>query len=167
MLWGRQRRSAHGRGYAVEAHVLPITDLTIVATLLALAVVGSFDAVLLLPIPTFFAWTIVGTLASTAKPIGEITLTSVSRRWVLGAAAIVGVLFVGRSVAQTAAMELYGTGKIKRMELALPARPGELSDPHAPGVGMAESRPLRPGPSSRAGGPEALPQPSGPVAHPP
>ncbi|HEY8258462.1 MAG TPA: O-antigen ligase family protein [Gemmatimonadales bacterium] len=101
-----------------------LTDLTIVATLLALTVIGSFDAVLLLPVPTFFAWTIIGALASTAKPIGEITLTSVSRRWVLGAAAIVGVLFVGRSVAQTAAMELYGTGKIKRMELASRLDPG-------------------------------------------
>lgn len=95
-----------------------LTDLTIVATLVAVAVVGSFDAVLVLPIPTFFAWTIIGALTSATKPIDEITLTSVSRRWVLGAAAVAGVLFIGRSVAQTAAMELYGTGKFVNMELA-------------------------------------------------
>ncbi len=101
-----------------------LTDLTIVATLLAVAVVGSLDAVLLLPTPTFFAWTVIGALTSATRPISEITLTSVSRRWGLGAAAVAGVLFVGRSVAQTAAMELYGTGGLANMELASRLDPG-------------------------------------------
>jgi hypothetical protein len=101
-----------------------LADLTIVATLLALAVVGSFDAVLLLPIPTFFAWIIIGTLTSTARPIREVILTSVSRRWVLGAAAIAGLSFVGRSTAETAAMELYDGGKTRTMELAARVDPG-------------------------------------------
>ncbi len=101
-----------------------LTDLTIVATLLAAVVVGCFDAVLLLPIPTLFAWTTLGALTSAARPIGEITLTSVSRRWAVGAATIVGLLFVGRSLAQTAALELYGTGDLRTMELASRLDPG-------------------------------------------
>ena len=101
-----------------------LTDLTIVATIIALSVVGAFDAVLLLPVPTFFAWTILGALTSTARPIREVTLTSVSRRWALGVATVVGALFVGRSMAQTAAMELYDSGKLKTMELASRVDPG-------------------------------------------
>ena len=45
-------------------------------TLSSLAVVGAFDAVLLLPIPTLFAWTIVGALRPSRVPIREIILTS-------------------------------------------------------------------------------------------
>ncbi len=101
-----------------------LSDLTIVATILAAAVVGAFDAVLLLPTPTLFAWTIVGALASSARPIREVILTSTARRWALVAAAIVGLPFVGQSAAQTVAMGLYDTGKIRTMELASRVDPG-------------------------------------------
>ena len=101
-----------------------LADLTIVTTLLALGVIGSFDAVLLLPVPTFFGWIIIGTLTSTAKPIREVILTSVSRRWALGALMIAGLAFVARSVAGTAAMELYDTGKTRMMELGSRLDPG-------------------------------------------
>ncbi len=47
----------------------PLADLAIVATLIAIFVVGAFDAVLLLPVPTYFAWTVVGALATAARPI--------------------------------------------------------------------------------------------------
>ncbi|MGH7499200.1 MAG: O-antigen ligase family protein [Gemmatimonadales bacterium] len=101
-----------------------LTDLTIVATMIALAVVGSFDAVLLLPVPTFFAAVIVGALAASARPIREVTLTSTSRRWALAVAAVAGLLFVGRGAAQTVAMSLYDTGKLRTMELAARVDPG-------------------------------------------
>jgi O-antigen ligase len=101
-----------------------LADLTIVTTLLALGVVGTFDAVLLLPVPTFFGWLIIGTLTSTARPIREVILTSVSRRWALGALMIAGLAFVGRSVAATSAMELYETGKTRTMELGSRLDPG-------------------------------------------
>ena len=114
--WARVRHSG--------AREPELADLTIVATLLSLAIVGSFDAVLLLPTPTFFGWIIIGTLTSTARPINEVILTSVSRRWALGAAAMAGFLFVGRSAAQTSAMELYDSGKIRTMELATRIDPG-------------------------------------------
>lgn len=114
--WARVRQSG--------ARAPELTDLTIAATLLAVAVVGSLDAVLLLPVPTFFAWTIMGALTSTTRPIREITLTSVSRRWALVAAAIVGLMFVGRSAAQTAAMALYDGGTLNTRELASRVDPG-------------------------------------------
>ena len=94
------------------------------ATFIAAAVVGAFDAVLLLPAPTLFAWTIVGALASSARPIREVILTSTRAARALVAAAVVGLPFVGRSAAQTVAMGLYDTGKIRTMELASRVDPG-------------------------------------------
>jgi O-antigen ligase len=97
--WARVRRGSR--------HTPALTDLTIVATLIAVAVVGSFDAVLLLPVPTFFAWTIIGALASTARPVREITLTHLSRRRLLLAVGLVGGLLVLRAAGQTAAMAVF------------------------------------------------------------
>ena len=101
-----------------------LADLTIVATLLAVAVVGAFDAVLLLPVPTLFAWTLIGTLASSARPVGEIPLTRRARRGVMIAVAVVGALFVGRSAAQTVAMGVFADGQRRAMESALTIDPG-------------------------------------------
>ena len=101
-----------------------LTDATIVATLIVLAVVGSFDAVLLLPIPTLFAWTIIGALTAFARPVREIILTSTSRRWALGVAAVLGLLFVGTGVARTAAIGLYDSGDPRAMEMASRIDPG-------------------------------------------
>lgn len=114
--WTRVRRSTR--------HPPALADLTIVATLFTVAVIGSFDAVLLLPIPTLFVWTIVGALAASARPIKLVILTSTSRRWLLAGAAAMGLLFVGRSAARTAAMSLYNTGKIGTMEMASRIDPG-------------------------------------------
>lgn len=114
--WARIRHGSRA------APALP--DLAIAATLLAVAVVGAFDAVLLLPIPAFFVWTTIGALASTARPVREIPLTSGSRRQLLIGAGIIGTLFLFRSTAQTAAMGLYSTGNRGAMELASRLDPG-------------------------------------------
>ena len=114
--WARVRRGSR--------HVPTLTDLAIVATLIAVAVVGSFDAVLLLPIPTLFAWTIVGALASSARPIREIPLTSRARRAVMIAVAVVGAMFVARGGAQTIAMSVFDGGDRKAMETAAVLDPG-------------------------------------------
>ncbi|HUF35456.1 MAG TPA: O-antigen ligase family protein [Gemmatimonadales bacterium] len=99
--WARVRRGTR--------HTPALTDLTIVATLLAVAVVGSFDAVLLLPVPTLFAWTIVGALASTARPVHEIPITPLVRRRLVLAVVLVGGLLVLRSAAQTVAMAVFAS----------------------------------------------------------
>jgi O-antigen ligase len=114
--WARVRRG--------EQHVPAMTDLAIVATVLAVAVVGAFDAVLLLPVPTLFAWTIVGTLASSARPIREIPLTSRSRRGLMIAVTVVGALFLARGATQTIAMDVFDGGERKAMESAAALDPG-------------------------------------------
>lgn len=115
--WARVRRGPRT--------VPALTDLTIVATLIALAVVGSFDAVLLLPVPTLFAWTTIGALASTARPVREVGITTEARRRVLLAVAVVGGLLVLRAVAQTAAMAIFADASTRRtQEIAARLDPG-------------------------------------------
>src|SRR5690349_15647554 len=114
--WARIRRG--------ERHLPAVTDLTIVATVLAVAVAGAFDAVLLLPVPTLFAWTIVGALASSARPVREIPLTSRSRRNLMLAVAVVGALFIVRAATQTIAMSVFDGGERTAMERAARLDPG-------------------------------------------
>jgi O-antigen ligase len=114
--WARVRRGSR------QAPAL--TDLAIVATLIGVTVVGAFDAVLLLPVPTLFAWTIVGALASSARPIREIALPPQTHRRVLGGVLLLGLLFVGRSGAQTVAMGLFASGNSTLMEAASTLDPG-------------------------------------------
>jgi O-antigen ligase len=114
--WSRVRRQAR--------QTPALTDLAIVATLIAIAVVGAFDAVLLLPVPTLFAWTIVGALASSARPVHEIPLAAGTRRGVLIAVALLGTVFVARSAAQTIAMSVFARGDRAAMETAAAIDPG-------------------------------------------
>jgi len=114
--WARVRRGA--------PQVPALTDLAIVATLIAVTVVGAFDAVLLLPVPTLFVWTIIGALASSARPIREIPLPPKTRRGVLIAVALLGTLFVARSAAQTIAMSVFSRGSRAAMETAATIDPG-------------------------------------------
>ena len=94
------------------------------ATVLAVAVVGAFDAVLLLPLPTLFAWTMVGALASSARPVREFPLTRTARRGALAAVALVGLAFLGRSAAQTVAMGVFDGRDRDAMEAAAAIDPG-------------------------------------------
>lgn len=114
--WARVRRGSR--------QIPALTDLTIVATLVAVAVVGTFDAVLLLPVPTLFAWTIVGALASSARPIHEIPLSRRAWRGVMVGVALAGALFTARSAAQTLAMGVFGGGQRRAMEAAVAIDPG-------------------------------------------
>jgi O-antigen ligase len=114
--WARVRRVSPSRP--------ALSDLTIVATLLAIAVVGAFDAVILLPVPTLFAWIIIGALASSARSVREVVLTSRSRRALMIGGGVIGALFVCRSAAQVGAMALYSGGKRDAMELASRMDPG-------------------------------------------
>jgi O-antigen ligase len=114
--WARVRRGPRDTA--------ALTDLTIVATLIAIGTVGAFDAVMLLPVNTLFGWTIVGALASSARPIREIRLDRRSRRRVILGAAAVGALFLWRSSAQVVAMGLFNKGERTAMERASRVDPG-------------------------------------------
>jgi hypothetical protein len=89
-------------------------------------VVGAFDAVLLLPLPTLFVWTILGALASSARPLRVVPLTRRSRRGALAAVALVGLVFLGRSTAQTVAMGVFDGHERTAMERAAAIDPGSF-----------------------------------------
>ncbi len=102
----------------------PLVDLTIVATIIAIAVVGAFDAVLLLPAPAFFACTVVGALASSARPIRVIPLSAIARRRLRIAVAVVGAGLLAHSLSQVTAMALSNDGSRAALELAAKVDPG-------------------------------------------
>jgi O-antigen ligase len=114
--WARVRRG--------ESRAPALSDLAIVATLLSVTVVGAFDAVLVLPVPTLFAWTAIGALASSARPIREIAFAPKTRRIVLAVVAATGLVFVGRSALQTTAMSVFTGGERTDMARAAVLDPG-------------------------------------------
>lgn len=114
--WARVRSGTRGSP--------ALGDLTIVATLIAIVVVGSFDAVLLLPAPTFFAWTVIGALASSARPIREVELTPLGRRRLTPALMLVGGVLLLQSLSQVAAMGLAEQGSREALEFAATVDPG-------------------------------------------
>ncbi|HEY7612666.1 MAG TPA: O-antigen ligase family protein [Gemmatimonadales bacterium] len=101
-----------------------IEDLTIVATLIALVVVGAFDAVLLLPAPAFFVWTAIGALASAARPIRELPLEGAGRRRAVAGIAAIGGVLVLHALAQVFAMAIASGGGRDALELAARLDPG-------------------------------------------
>jgi O-antigen ligase len=99
-------------------------DLTIVATLIAIVVVGAFDAVLLLPAPAYFAWTVVGALATSAQPIHVAALSTPARRRLRAAVTLAGAALLIHSLSQVAAMVLSDGGSRAALELAAKVDPG-------------------------------------------
>jgi O-antigen ligase len=92
-----------GIGHDPE-HVL--TSIALVGTLVATAVVGAFDAVLLIAVPTYFVWTLAGAL----RPLtGGAEVEIGVRRVVPGLLAAVAVVVVGRSAGQVAAITIAST----------------------------------------------------------
>ena len=79
--------------------------VALAATVVIAAIVGAFDAVLLIAIPSLFLWTIVGALSPALK--ARATLPGNVRGPVLGAAVVLAVLVVLRSSGQIAAMAVY------------------------------------------------------------
>ena len=108
--WARVRR---GDGRAPE-----LSDLTIVATLIAVVVVGAFDAVVLLPAPTFLAWTAVGAMASTARPVREIPLSASALKRTRVVTAIVGGILILHSLSQVVAAGVANDGRRASLEVA-------------------------------------------------
>jgi len=69
--------------------------------------VASFDAVLLLPAPSFIAWALFGALAASSPALRTVALTPPGLRRLKYAAALVGAVAVLRSSGQVAAMALF------------------------------------------------------------
>ena len=85
---------------------------------------AAFDAVLLLPAPTFFVWTTIGALASTARPIRELPLQGAARRRVVAAVGATGGVLVLYALAQVFAMAIGSGGDRSAQELAARLDPG-------------------------------------------
>lgn len=86
-----------------------ISSAVLLATLAALLVVGSFDAVLLLPIPALVGWALIGALAARSRERATVTLGLPARLLVMVVIAAVGSVAVARNGAQLGAMSLYST----------------------------------------------------------
>jgi O-antigen ligase len=89
---------------ATSAHEM-LGSVALAATVVISAIVGAFDAVLMIAIPSLFLWTIVGALSPAGKP--RVTLNANVRGPVLGAAVVIAVLVVLRASGQVAAMSVY------------------------------------------------------------
>ena len=84
-----------------------LTAIAFIGTLIATAVVGAFDAVLLLAVPTFFVWTLAGALAP-PPPEGKRAYIGWGVRELAPVLVFgLGVLAVGRSAFQLAAMSVF------------------------------------------------------------
>lgn len=115
-------------------------DLMLIGTLVTTGVVGSFDAVLLLPAPTLLVWTTVGALAATARPVTTFTLHDRARRRLLIGGAIVAGLFVGRAALQLGAMTLFKSESLRAREWAARLDPGSYRIHMLLGDALADRR---------------------------
>ncbi|MCI0354559.1 MAG: hypothetical protein L0099_05905, partial [Acidobacteria bacterium] len=90
-----------------------LPGLTSAALLISVAVVGCFDAVLLLPAPTFLVWCAAGALAPPTPPRRTWTIPLSGRRrlaTLLGICVVAFALLL-RSGSQVAAMALYDSAR--------------------------------------------------------
>jgi O-antigen ligase len=87
-----------------------LTAIALVGTFVALAVVGAFDAVLLIAVPTFFVWTLAGALAPPGN--GGIEIERGARRFAPILVCALGVVAVGRTAFQLAAIATFSTTNV-------------------------------------------------------
>lgn len=119
-ILGRALKELRGGGGRDPERVL--TAIALVGTLAATAVVGAFDAVLLIAVPTFFFWTLAGVLSPPVN--GKLTVTRFAP-----AASIAGIalcaLAVARGTTQLIAMGAFnGTTRLSSMQTAAMFDPG-------------------------------------------
>lgn len=98
-------RRARERGRATEG----LAGLTLVATVIVAAVVGSFDAVMLLPAPVFVVWTLLGALLPPPRQVASLP-AAVPVRAVSLLVAAAGAVFALRSSMQAASILIAGDG---------------------------------------------------------
>jgi O-antigen ligase len=82
-----------------------LTAIALIGTIAAAAVVGAFDAVLLLAAPTFLFWTLAGTLAPPPQQGGR--NWKGGHVWATAVVLTIGAVAVSRSATQLAAMAAY------------------------------------------------------------
>jgi O-antigen ligase len=86
-----------------------LSAAVLLATIVILVTVGTFDAVLLLPVAALVGWALLGALAAASRERRSVELTLPRRLLALVVIAAIGTLIVVRSGGQLAAMSLYAT----------------------------------------------------------
>jgi O-antigen ligase len=87
-----------------------LSGLAMLATIVALVIVGAFDAVLLLPTPSAVFWPALGALAPPAAARVVLPAPRIFRFAVAGLVVVLGFLTAAHSTAQLIAMDTYGDG---------------------------------------------------------
>lgn len=120
-LLGRAVRDLRRGGGRDPQRVL--TAIALVGTLLATAIVGAFDAVLLIAVPTFFVWTLAGALSP--PPTGGWSVEAGVREFAPVLAFGLAAVAIGRSAFQLAAITAFSTSsRTAAMERASLFDPG-------------------------------------------
>ena len=151
----RARRSAIcGAGErAIGERVL--TAIALVGTLAATAVVGAFDAVLLLAAPTFLVWTLAGALAP--PPARGAARSATCVVWGTVVVLVVGRRRGGRGARRSSRRWPHSArARASRRSRRGASRSGELSAPSASRAGVSLARRLCARPGRGAGGARAL-----------
>ncbi len=95
------------------------------ATLVILVTVGTFDAVLLLPIPALVGWSLLGALAAHSRERAVVQLPAPRRVMLIAGVIVLGALAITRSSTQLSAMAMYSTSsKLSVLERSSALDPG-------------------------------------------
>lgn len=81
----------------------------LLGTIVVLLVVGSFDAVLLLPVNALIAWSLLGALSPPGRERVAVALPGVRRLGAVALLLVIGAAAVARSATQSAAMERFSS----------------------------------------------------------
>jgi O-antigen ligase len=102
-----------------------LTACAMLGTLAILVVVGTFDAVLLLPVPALVAWTLLGALSPPTRERKVVTLGVGRRVLAMVAVAALGAVAIVRSASQLSAMSIFSTtSRVTQLEQASALDPG-------------------------------------------
>ena len=120
----------------------------LLGTVVVLLVVGSFDAVLLLPVNALIAWSLLGALSPPGRERTAVALPAVRRIGAILLITVVGAIAIGRSAAQGAAMDRFsGSTRATVLERASALDPGSyrihvrLADAYVGRGNCARARP--------------------------
>jgi O-antigen ligase len=104
-----------------------LASWALLGTIAVLLVVGTFDAVLLLPAPALVGWGLLGALSPPSRPRVEAALPLGRRIAAMSLVAILGGLAIARSATQLAAMAVYEQStRASRVERAAALDPGSF-----------------------------------------
>jgi hypothetical protein len=102
-----------------------LSAASLLATTVILVTVGTFDAVLLLPVAALVGWALLGALSAPSRERRAIELTIPRRILLFVLIAVAGALMVARSAGQLTAMSLYATNsRTATLERASALDPG-------------------------------------------